>query len=186
MTTTSTNATTRTPARTRYGITRLILPSNPPASDPTIMAAPLACCPRANTLSLGPSHPAESNASTIHASTAPVWNVKPSPRSGLAKVNPQKPQPRSGVTTYMTVETLIVKIASRNDARRPIVSATTPVGTSHSACAIRNAVLTSITSNSVRWPRCRRKIVLIAQIIDVASVNSALVDRYARMIRPEV
>ena len=60
-----------------------------------------------------------------------------------------------------------------------MVSAMTPVGTSQIICAIRNAVLTSMTWNSVSPPRWIRKMVLIAQISDAASVNKPLVDRYA-------
>ncbi len=62
-----------------------------------------------------------------------------------------------------------------------MVSAMTPVGTSQIICAIRKAVLTSMTSNSVSPPRWIRKMVLIAQISDVASVKSRLVDRYAKI-----
>ena len=79
------------------------------------------------------------------------------------------------------VETMIVPIDSRYDALRPMVSAMTPVGTSQIICADQvDAVLTSMTSKRVSPPRWIRKMVLIAQISEVASVNSALVDRYAK------
>ena len=94
------------------------------------MPPPEAIWPQANTRSLGLSQPVASRASTIHASTDPVWKVKPKPRMMLAPMNPQIPRPQCGVATYNKVETIRVTKARRTEARRPIVSATTPVGTS--------------------------------------------------------
>ena len=76
-------------------MTKSICPRKPPRSDPTIIADPVAMPPHANTRSLGPVHPAASSASTIQASTAPVWNVNPSPISTLATMKPAMPQPRT-------------------------------------------------------------------------------------------
>ena len=58
---------------------------------------------------------------------------------------------------------------SRYDTRRPTVSATIPVGTSNSTIpAVKNA----LAANASRFdsPASRRKIVLMPQISDAASV----------------
>ena len=62
----------------------------------------------------------------------------------------------------------------RYEALRPSVSATTPVGTSKTACATRKTALTSMTSKMFSPPTCIMKMVLVAQMSDVASVKSRL------------
>jgi len=57
----------------------------------------------------------------------------------------------------------------RNDARRPIVSATTPVGISNRTVPTENAAFAMKTS-AIESPASRRKSVLIPQMIDAASV----------------
>ena len=70
---------------------------------------------------------------------------------------------------------------SRYDARRPTVSATIPVGTSNSTIpAVKNA----LAANASRFesPASSRKIVLIPQINDAASVFPSRSTRYVRWI----
>ena len=58
---------------------------------------------------------------------------------------------------------------SRYETRRPIVSATTPVGTSKSTIpAVKNAL--AANASAFESPASRRKIVLIPQMNEAASV----------------
>ncbi len=60
-------------------------------------------------------------------------------------------------------------VPSRNDARRPHMSATMPVGTSNSTIpAVKNAF--AAKASRFDSPASSRKIVLIPQISDAASV----------------
>ena len=65
---------------------------------------------------------------------------------------------------------------SRNEIRRPRVSATTPVGTSNSAMAAVKAALARNTWKMDR-PASSRKSVLMPQIRDANSVNRPLITR---------
>ena len=63
-------------------------------------------------------------------------------------------------------------MARSREALRPMVSATTPVGTSKTICATVNAVFTTMTWKIVRPPSRIRKMVLMAQITEDANVKS--------------
>jgi len=65
-----------------------------------------------------------------------------------------------------------VIIDSTIEARRPIVSAITPVGTSKTIWPMVKTLFTSIVSKRLRPPTLSRKIVLIAQISDAPNVKS--------------
>ena len=65
---------------------------------------------------------------------------------------------------------------SRNDTRRPRVSATTPVGISNRAMAAVNEALATNTSKMDRRA-CSRNRVLMPQISEADSVNSPLITR---------
>jgi hypothetical protein len=64
----------------------------------------------------------------------------------------------------------------RNEARRPRVSATTPVGTSNRAIAAVNAAFATNTSKIVS-PASRRNSVFMPQIRDADRVKSPLITR---------
>ena len=78
--------------------------------------------------------------------------------------------------TYARVPRASVASERRKDARRPLVSATTPVGTSNRAIAAVNAALATKTSKMLS-PACRRKRVLMPQMSEADRVNSALMTR---------
>ncbi len=65
--------------------------------------------------------------------------------------------------------------------RRPIVSATMPVGTSNSTMPALKKALAANASRLVR-PASSRKIVLIPQMNDAASVLPSISSRYVRWI----
>jgi hypothetical protein len=74
------------------------------------------------------------------------------------------------------VEAASVTVPSRYDMRRPIVSATIPVGTSNNTMpAVKNA-LAAKASRFVS-PASSRKIVLIPQMKDAASVLPSMSNR---------
>src|SRR5204862_96859 len=83
---------------------------------------------------------------------------------------------RGPAPPYARVPTASVASESKNDVRRPSVSATTPVGISNSAMAAVNAALATKTSKMLR-PAWRRNSVLIPQIRDADSVNNPLITR---------
>ena len=65
--------------------------------------------------------------------------------------------------------TASVTVPSRNDTRRPHMSATIPVGTSNSTIpAVKNAL--AANASRLDSPASSRKIVLMPQISDAASV----------------
>ena len=72
-------------------------------------------------------------------------------------------------------------VPSRYDARRPTVSATIPVGTSK---IIIPAVKNALAANASRFesPASSRKIVLMPQMNDAASVLPSISTRYVRWI----
>jgi hypothetical protein len=108
--------------------------------------------------------------------------VNPRPRITPASENSTTPPPIHATATYASVPTTRTPSLSRNDTRRPLVSATTPVGTSNSAMAAVNAAFATNTSKTVS-PASRRKSVLIPQISEADRVNSAVMTRYVRMMR---
>ena len=61
----------------------------------------------------------------------------------------------------------------RNEARRPMVSAMTPVGTSKTICPALKVALTANTQKMLR-PASSRNRVLTPQMIEADRVNSAL------------
>ena len=95
--------------------------------------------------------------------------MNPSPISTDTSAHCQNGASTCHSSTYSSVDTLRVTVPSRYDARRPTVSATMPVGTSNSTMpAVKNA----LAANASRFdnPASRRKIVLIPQMNDAASV----------------
>ena len=71
--------------------------------------------------------------------------------------------------TYASVERARTISDRRKEARRPMVSATTPVGISKSTVPIENAALAMNTS-LIESPASSRNSVLIPQMIEAASV----------------
>jgi len=102
---------------------------------------------------------------------APVWQVNPKPMSTEATMKTPIPSCSSAASTYKTVAIANAPIPSRNDALRPMVSATTPVGTSKTSWPTVNVAFTTMTVK-MSSPAPRRKRVFTAQISDAASVNS--------------
>ena len=151
----------------------------PPATDPVSIAAPDAICPRANTASRSPSKPVALSASTSQASTAPEKNVKPSPIRTETTAHAQNGASSFQSRTYSSVAPESVSVPRRYEARRPTVSATIPVGTSKS---IIPAVKNAFAANASRFerPASSRKIVLIPQISDAASVFPRIRVMYVR------
>jgi hypothetical protein len=72
-----------------------------------------------------------------------------------------------------------VTVPSRYENRRPIVSATIPVGTSNSTIP---AVKKALAANASRFerPASSRKIVLMPQMNEAASVLPSISSRYVR------
>ena len=87
-------------------------------------------------------------------------------------MKPQIPHPQAGVSTYNRVEAARVTMARSSDALRPMVSATTPVGTSKTICPTVNTEFTIMTWKIVSPPSRIRKMVLIAQITEDANMKS--------------
>src|ERR671928_434231 len=72
-----------------------------------------------------------------------------------------------------------VSVPSRYDARRPTVSATMPVGTSNSTMpAVKKAL--AANASTFERPASSRKIVLMPQMNDAASVFPRTSTRYVR------
>jgi hypothetical protein len=78
--------------------------------------------------------------------------------------------------TYRSVETVSVSVPSRYEARRPTVSATSPVGISNSTIP---AVKKALAANASRFdsPASSRKIVLMPQMSEAASVLPSMSPR---------
>src|SRR2546430_15518439 len=87
--------------------------------------------------------------------------------------------------TYSSVDAASVTVPSRYERRRPAVSATTPVGTSKITMP---AVKKALAANASRLerPASSRKIVLIPQISEAASVLPSRRTRYVRWIEAGV
>ncbi len=141
----------------------------PPATDPVNMAAPPTTCPRPKTDSRLPSKWVAFRASTSQASTAPEKNVKPRPSSIETTAHAQNGASICHSMTYSKVVAASVTVPRRYDTRRPIVSATIPVGTSKMTIP---TVKKALAANASRFesPASSRKIVLIPQISDAARV----------------
>jgi len=84
-------------------------------------------------------------------------------------MNPGNPAPNGATITYASVPTVNSVTLSRNESRRPRVSAIKPVGTSNSAqAAVKIAfVMKTCRSDS---PDSSRNIVLMPQMSDAESV----------------
>ena len=121
------------------------------------------------------------SASTSHASTAPEKNVKPSPIRIETTAQCQNGASTCHSSTYSNVEAESVTVPSRYETRLPAVSATIPVGTSNSTIP---AVKKAFAAKASRFdsPASSRKIVLIPQIRDAASVFPKRSSRYVRWI----
>ena len=95
----------------------------------------------------------------------------PSPSSTETHANAQNPQPRQAIATYSSVVTNSVTRQSSSDTRRPMVSATTPVGTSNTIDPSVNAAFVSRTC----WmssPAPILKRVSMPQMRDMARLKS--------------
>ena len=77
---------------------------------------------------------------------------------------------------YRSVATHSVDVDRRYEARRPTVSATTPVGTSKAICPTVNAALTSITPNMSK-PAQNKNRVLTPQMSEDESVETPVMAR---------
>ena len=176
------NITSRTRPRRTNGTARLVSSAmNPPATEPPSIATPDTICPRAKTDSTEPVKPVAVSASTSHASTAPEKNVKPSPSRIEAIAHCQNGASIFHRSTYSSVDAASVTVPSRYDMRRPAVSATIPVGTSKITIpAVKNAF--AVNASRFERPASSRKIVLIPQISDAASVFPKSSIRYVRWI----
>jgi hypothetical protein len=86
----TTNIRARINPRAMKGAPRLIASAtNPPATEPISIPAPVTIWPRPNTDSRSPSKPVALSASTSHASTAPEKKVNPSPSRSEATAQAQ-------------------------------------------------------------------------------------------------
>src|SRR3989449_1050883 len=127
----TTNIATRMRPRRTKGIPRFVSWAiNPPATEPVSIATPVTTWPRPKTDSSSPVKPVALSASTSHASTAPEKNVNPRPISMETTAHCQNGAWIRQSSTYSRVDVASVTVPSRYEARRPTVSATTPVGTS--------------------------------------------------------
>ena len=164
-------------ARRMNGTPRLVACAmNPPATDPPSIAAPLTVCAWPKTASRLPSKCVARSASTSHASVAPEKNVNPRPRSADAAAHAQNGACQPHISMYRSVDTRSVAAPSRNENRRPRVSATTPVGTSKITCPNAKNPFAAKASVLDR-PASSRNRVLMPQMNDVASVVRSVSSR---------
>ena len=110
---------------------------------------------------------------------APEKNVKPRPRRIEANAHPTNVAWICHITRYRRVEASRVTVPSRNEKRRPRVSATTPVGTSKMTWPTAKKAFAANASVLLR-PASSRKSVLMPQMNDEASVVSRVSTRYVR------
>src|SRR5207248_11046035 len=121
------------------------------------------------------------SASTSHAATAPEKNVKPRPISTETTAHCQNGAWIRQSKTYSSVDAASVTVPSRYETRRPAVSATTPVGTSKITMpAVKKAF--AAKASRLERPASSRKIVLIPQMSEAASVFPSKSTRYVRWI----
>ena len=117
--------------------------------------------------------PVATRASTSHASVAPEKNVKPRPSRTDASAQPTNGASVSHMYRYRSVARSSVAAPSRNEKRRPRVSATTPVGTSKSTWpAEKNAF--AANASAFDRPASSRNSVLTPQMNDAANVVSSV------------
>ena len=83
--------------------------------------------------------------------------------------NATTPAPTSASPTYISVVAASTDTESRNETRRPSVSATTPVGTSNATIPAENAAFATKTSKKLS-PASRRNSVLTPQMAAADSV----------------
>ncbi len=114
-------------------------------------------------------NPAAARASTSQASVAPEKNVKPSPIRTEAIAQPQNGALVAHITQYRTVEASRLNVPSRNEKRRPLVSATTPVGISNRTMPRVKKALAAKAWVLSR-PASSRKSVFTPQMKDAARV----------------
>jgi hypothetical protein len=178
--------TTRIRPRSTKGTPRFVCWAiKPPATEPPSVATPVTTWPRPNTASSWPVKPVALSASTSQASTAPEKNVNPRPISTETTAHCQNGAWIRHNNTYSSVDAASVTVPSRYERRRPAVSATTPVGTSKSTMP---AVKKALAANASRLesPASSRKIVLIPQMSEAASVLPSSSTRYVLWIEPGV
>src|SRR5438094_9172596 len=182
----TTNIATRMRPRRTKGIPRFVSWAiSPPATEPVSIATPVTTWPRPKTDSSSPVKPVALSASTSHASTAPEKKVNPRPISMETTAHCQTAASIRQSSTYSRVDAASVTVPSRYDARRPTVSATTPVGTSKITMP---AVKKALAANASRFesPASSRKMVLMPQIREAASVLPSRSTRYVRWTEPGV
>src|SRR4029453_161032 len=143
------------------------------------MATPATIWPLANTDSRLPLKPVNLRASTSQASVAPEKKVNPRPSSTEVTAQAQNEASVCQASQYRTVETARVSDPSRNEARRPQVSATTPVGTSNSTMPAVNRALAANAAVALS-PASSRNSVLMPQMNDAARVLNSTSTRYTR------
>src|SRR6202022_196733 len=180
------NIATRIRPRSTKGTPRLVCWAiNPPTTEPLSIATPVTTWPRPNTASSSPVKPVALSASTSHASTAPEKNVNPRPIRTETTAHCQNGAWIRHNSTYSSVEAASVTVPTKYETRRPAVSATTPVGTSNSTMpAVKKAL--AAKASRLESPASSRKIVLIPQMSDAASVLPSRRTRYVRWIEPGV
>src|SRR5690606_30427593 len=125
--------------------------------------------PRPNTASNWPVDPASVRASNSHASTAPERKANPRPSSTETSAHQTIGASHNHSNQKSAVDSDSVTVPSRYDARRPTVSATTPVGISNTTMPIVKKALAAKASKFVS-PASSRKIVLMPQMNEAASV----------------
>src|SRR5438067_7060784 len=178
----TTNITPRMSPRSTKGTPRLVCWAiNPPSTEPPSIATPVTTWPRPNTASSSPLKPVALSASTSHASTAPEKNVKPRPIRTETTAHCQNGAWIRQRSTYSNVEAASVTVPSRYERRRPAVSAITPVGTSKITMpAVKKAL--AANASKLESPASSRKMVLIPQMSEAASVLPKRRTRYVRWI----
>src|ERR1700716_271184 len=178
----TTNMATRMTPRSTNGTPRFVdWAITPPTTEPPSIATPVTTWPRPNTASSSPVKPVAFSASTSQASTAPEKNVNPRPIRTDTTAHSQNGAWIRHRSTYSSVEAASVTVPSRYETRRPAVSAITPVGTSKSTMP---AVKKAFAANASRLesPASSKKIVLMPQISEAASVLPSRSTRYVRWI----
>jgi hypothetical protein len=116
------------------------------------------------------------SASTSQASVAPEKKVKPSPISSEARSQPAKGARTIHIHQYSSVDVSSTTVPSRKENRRPLVSATTPVGISKSTIPSVNAAFAA-KAWVLSSPASSRNSVFTPQIDDAASVVSTVSTR---------
>ncbi len=108
--------------------------------------------------------------------------MNPSPSSTEAIAHAQNGALHTHMNQYRTVAPESTSVPIRNDARRPTVSATTPVGTSKTTIpSVKNAF--AANASRLVSPASSRKSVLTPQMNEAASVLPAVSTRKMRWMR---